>query len=195
MTEEERKECPPLLQQAGCFSMNPPKVRTNSKRLCSWRPHSAVPARPSVISEGKRLFISCFDRIFTVWRCSRLSLKNPVWKEGAGKSQEKEPAAGKSRRRAGMTPSFLCNRQRALRYCSLWSSAIPPIEFVKNDWCSNSSHKGLKEMIWIGFSFGRVGGSTWRGGPEPCWKELVLWLWLWLWCNKNRLCSKTSLVS
>lgn len=50
MTEEERKECPPLLQPAGCFSMNPPKVRTNSKRLCSWRPHFAVPARPSVIS-------------------------------------------------------------------------------------------------------------------------------------------------
>lgn len=134
--------------------------------LCRTAETLTEAARP----EGKRLFISCFDRIFTVWRCSRLSLKNPVWKEGAGK----EPAAGNSRRRAGMTPSFLCNRQHALPYCSLWSSAIPPIEFVKNDWCSNSSHKGLKEMIWIGFSFGRVGGSTWRGGPEPCWKELVL---------------------
>lgn len=29
-------------------------------------------------SEGRRVFISCFDRLFTVWRCSHLNLKIPV---------------------------------------------------------------------------------------------------------------------
>lgn len=53
--------------------------------------------------------------------------KEPSLKGGAGKSKEKEAAAGNSRLRAAMTPSFLSNRQDALPYYSLWSCPISPI--------------------------------------------------------------------
>lgn len=95
--------------------------------------------------------------------------KEPSLKGGAGKSKEKEAAAGKSRLRAAMTPSFLSNRQDALPYYSLWSCAISPIALSLLKMTDVQTARTKDSQKWFE-SNSVLATSTSRGGPEPYWK-------------------------
>lgn len=126
---------------------------------------------------------------------------------GGGANQERELAAGENE--TGWM-FFFSPIHRALPHCSLWSFAISPtaMSLLKNDWCSNALHKGLKEMIWMESSFDHIGGqgadfktSFWivleiTGGLH----KINKWMNKWIWCVsqwteiETLLCAKTRYV-